>query len=142
MLGGWGRGGVYFFFVFFARVYKFIAAPAPLIRNLRGLFVGEELFMSALAMFIAADFSAPRVGTHFLVQMETSLECLLAALRPVLCKPFANGRMPEAALPPKASAHSMFAFSFNEVWTPLFTGFIFTPTALLCISFLGVERNF
>ena len=90
MLGGWGRGGVYFFFVFFARVYKFIATPAPLLRDLRGLFVGEELFMSALTMLVATDFLASRFGTHFWVEMETSLKCLLTALWPVLCKPFAN----------------------------------------------------
>ena len=142
MLGGWGRGGVYFFFVFFARVYKFIATPAPLLRDLRGLFVGEELFMSALTMLVATDFLASRVGAHFWVEMETGPKCLLTTLWPVLCKPLANGRMPKAALSFKASAHSVLALSLNEIGAPLFISLFLILVTLFGISFLRVERNF
>ena len=98
--------------------------------------------MSALAMLVATDFTAFRIETQFLVEMGTSLECLLASVWPVLCKPFANGRVEETALSSETSAYSMFAFSLIEVRTPLFIGFLFILVILFCFCFLGVYCDF
>ena len=76
------------------------------------------------------------------MEMETGPKCLLTSLWSVLCKSFANGRVPKAALSFKTSAHSVLALSLNKIRTPLFVSLILIFITLFGVSFLGVEGTF